>query len=299
MAWPRRCGRIETEFLPRDGVAPQFTELRVQGRRSKLHSSWCKWPFLGSPPVGFIPSLHFHQPWGAVSTGWSHRSLPPVCPQAGPTAHCHRSVRRLVPPLTPTGLPRGTHSAFANLQNVFLSQLHLYICLFCISKACFLDKFINILAGALSPCKSLSPTHMPTLPARLHSCFSTCSSRVGDPVVVCLPRSLLLNLHLSLPSSLFSLSFPSALIHSSALCIPLQRVRTHFTPLQTSSFSIHSQLCVSGKFLMFCPYTDSYDHIHLSYTVMSFSNTEVYMAFSPRRTSQNPGLVHSACLTPL
>ena len=132
------------------------------------------------------------------------------CPQAGPTARSHQSVHRLVPPLTPTGLPRGTHSAFANLQNVFLSQLHLYICLFCISKACFLDKFINILAGALSPCKSLSPTHMPTLPARLHSCFSTCSSRVGDPVVVCLPRSLLLNLRLSLPSSLVSLSVPSS-----------------------------------------------------------------------------------------
>ena len=60
------------------------------------------------------------------------------------------------------------------------------------------------------PCKSLSPTHMPMLPARLHSCFSTCSSHVGDPVVICLPHSPLAlsqSLALSLPSSLFSL-FP-------------------------------------------------------------------------------------------
>ena len=43
---------------------------------------------------------------------------------------------------------------------------------------------------------------------------------------------------------------------------------------------------------MFCPVTDSYDHIHLSGRVMNFSNTRVYMASSLRRTSQNPGLVH-------
>lgn len=188
-----------------------------------------RYPFLGGPPDVFysVPPLP-PACWGAVSTGWS-------CP------------------LTPTGLPHGTHSAFANSQNVFHKmyvslKLHLYICLFFIFKTCFLDKFINILAGALSPCKSLSPTHVPTLPARLHSCFSTCSSHVGDPVVVCLPHSPLAlsqSLALSLPSSLFSLSFPSSLIHSSALSVPLQRVRTHFTPLQMSRLSIHFTAIVS------------------------------------------------------
>lgn len=66
----------------------------------------------------------------------------------------------------------------------------MYICLFFIFKTCFLDRFINILAGALSPCKSLPQTHMPTLPARLHSCYSTCSSRRGEPLVMCLLLSL-------------------------------------------------------------------------------------------------------------
>lgn len=140
-------------------------------------------PFLGSPPDGF----------------YSVPPLPPApggrCPQAGPTRSLPLVSREALTLLLQT------------CKMYFSLELHLYICLFFISKACFLDKFINILAGALSPCKSLSPTHMPTLPARLHSCFSTCSSRVGDPVVVCLPRSLLLNLSLSLPSSLFSL-FP-------------------------------------------------------------------------------------------
>ena len=94
MAWPRRCGRIETKFLPRDSVASQFTELRVRGRRAKLHSSWCEMSFPREPSDGFYSSLHFHQPWGR-------------CPQAGPTARSHRSVHRLVPPLTATDLSAG------------------------------------------------------------------------------------------------------------------------------------------------------------------------------------------------
>lgn len=155
-------------------------------------------------------------PRGAVSTGWSRPSLPLV------------SLMALI-------LLLQTHKMYFSLE------LHVYICLFFIFKTCFLDKFINILAGTLSPCKSLSPTHTPTLPARLHSCFSTCSSHVGDPVVTCSPHSPLAvscSISGSL-SSLFPLSFSSSLIHSSALSIPLQRVRTHFTPLQMSCFSIH------------------------------------------------------------
>lgn len=165
----------------------------------------------------FIPYLHFHQPPGGR------------CPQAGP-AHSLPLVSLMA--LT---LLLQTHKMYFSLE------LHVYICLFFIFKTCFLDKFINILAGALSPCKSPSPTHTPTLPARLHSCFSTCSSHVGDPVVTCSPHCPLAvscSISGSL-SSLFPLSFSSSLVHSSALSIPLQRVRTHFTPIQMSCFSIH------------------------------------------------------------
>lgn len=154
MTWPRRCGRIETEFLPGGGVASQFAELRVQGRRSKLHSDWCKMSFPREPSgwVLFRPSASTSPLGGGV-----HRLVPPT--------HSHWS-------------PAALTLLLQTCKMYFCLKLHLYICLFFISKACFLDKFINILAGALSPCKSLSPTHMPTLPARLHPCFSTCSSRV-------------------------------------------------------------------------------------------------------------------------
>lgn len=238
-----------------------------------------RYPFLGGPPDVFysVPPLPPAR-WGAVSTGWSR-------------------------PLTPTGLPHGTHSAFANSQNVFSKMYvslkwHLYICLFFIFKTCFLDKFINILAGALSPCKSLSPTHVPTLPARLHSCFSTCSSHVGDPVVICLlhsPLALSQSLALSLPSSLFPLLslFP---ILSHPLLSPQRTLAkgqdSLHTPSNVPSLHPFHCNCVSGRFLMFCLDTDSYDHIYLSDRVMNFSYTRVYMASSLRRTSQNPGLVH-------
>ena len=83
-------------------------------------------PFLGSPPGVFIPYLHCHQPAGGR------------CPQAGP-AHSLPLVSRMA--LT---LLLQTHKMYFSLK------LHLYICLFFVFKTCFPDKFINILAGALS-----------------------------------------------------------------------------------------------------------------------------------------------------
>lgn len=144
---------------------------------------------------GVVPA---HLVW-AAGTALAGRGRP-VCPASLPHTHTHS------PP------PCCLRHATQLLQTciMYFSQLAWYICLFFIFKTCFLDKFINILAGALSPCKSLSPIHMPTLPARLHSCYSTYGSHVGAPVLyVCFSPLLSLSLTPTPPPPRLPFSLPS------------------------------------------------------------------------------------------
>ena len=190
---------------------------------------------------------------------WGVAPAPGGQGQAGPAPRGPAPAHSLPP--APTRSPACHSLCFCKLAKCIPLELHLYICLFFIFKTCFLDKFINILAGALSPCKSLSPTHMPTLPARLHSSFGTCTSHVGDPLVMF--ASLSLSLSLSLPTPPRSFSHPLASSpHLS--CAPLQRVRTHFTALQMSRFPIHFTACASQSLLIFSPHTASYGKTFIS-----------------------------------